>query len=91
MNRIFIPVMVMTDKKMEVAYMDVSNLGLSELLELKEKLKGTIDRSIAAIDSVLYNNHLSDKAYTSLANNYNRTRIRKKERHNSSSNKFNWR
>ena len=88
MNMKIIPIMVKEGDTEGVWYMDVSNLGLRELLELRGDLKGTISNSIAAIDSIVSTSYISDNAYNSLENSYKRKSIKSKKRKNDSLYKY---
>ena len=54
MEREFVPVFVKKDKKDVVWYLDVSRLGIEELLMLKKELSGTKDEGVRLIDKIIY-------------------------------------
>ena len=79
-DKLMIPIMVKEGKVEKTWYMDVSNLGLSELLSLRENLKGTIGTSIVAIDKLISTEYVSDYGYNKLQNTFKRNDRRKKTR-----------
>ena len=57
MKKMYVPILVQTKNKKEVWQIDVTNLGVAELTELREKLKEIpYDRTIRVIDSYIRNN-----------------------------------
>lgn len=52
----YIPVMV-EGRKEEKWYLDVSNLSLGELLELRKELLGTSENTMRVLDGLLYNKY----------------------------------
>ena len=60
----YIPVQVYVRTKNDTWYMDISNMGLGELIKLKNQLIGTKgDSGICTIDSIIYNEHCTSKFY----------------------------
>ena len=74
MNKInIIPIMVKKGNSVNTWYMDISKMSLSELLYLRENLKGTMSNTIAAIDSSVINGkYVLDCGYNKLQNTYKR-------------------
>lgn len=57
MKKMYVPILVQTKNKKEVWQIDVTNLGVAELTELREKLKEIpYDRTIRVIDSYIRHN-----------------------------------
>ena len=50
----FIPIIVKVNNKDKTWYLDVSNLSLSELIDLKNELVGTKGRSIQYLDAIIH-------------------------------------
>ena len=57
MKRNFIPILVYGEKGKEVWQLDITDLKLSELLELRKILTGTLDSSVKGIDAVIHRNY----------------------------------
>ena len=72
MEKRFIPIEVTNDSNW---YMDITNLSLSEIIALKDSLRGT--DSIRALDSRIY--ELSGITYESYNNLSKRQQLRNKE------------
>ena len=71
----YIPVMV-EGRKEEKWYLDVSNLSLGELLELRKELLGTSENTIRVLDGLLKNEHnicVNNAHYYDNTIGYNRT------------------
>ena len=71
----YIPVMV-EGRKEEKWYLDVSNLSLGELLELRKELLGTSENTIRVLDGLLKNEHnicVNNAHYYDNTLGYNRT------------------
>ncbi len=54
MEKKYIPVEVIQDKKINVWYLDISNLSLSELTKLRNTLSSTQDYSVRMLDGIIY-------------------------------------
>ena len=80
-KKLYIPI----ETKYESWYMDVSGLSLSELIELKNELRGSFD-SVSVIDGIIKEEYISSLWNDKLAyrdrNEYKRQRINKKKREN---------
>ena len=50
----FIPIIVKVNNKDKTWYLDVSNLSLSELIDLKNELVGTKGHSIQYLDAIIH-------------------------------------
>ena len=50
----FIPIIVKVNNKDKTWYLDVSDLNLSELIDLKNELVGTKGRSIQYLDAIIH-------------------------------------
>ncbi len=59
----------------DIWYMDISNLSLSELINLKEELKGYSNQSIRVLDAIIHKN-----AGTTYEETYFDSRNRKKQK-----------
>ena len=55
-EKIFIPVEMIKNEVSTVGYLDVTNLSLTDLINLKEELSGSKVNSICAIDAVICEN-----------------------------------
>ena len=76
-KKLYVPI----ETKYESWYMDVSDLSLSELIELKNELRGSFD-SISVIDGIIKEEYISSLWTDKLAyrdrKEYKRQRINKK-------------
>lgn len=84
-NKMMIPI----NTEGTTLYMDISRLGLGELLTLKNKLKGFSNTSVVAIDKIIYDYHLETAVYNNFQNNYSRENRKQKERKRNKINKHN--
>ncbi len=83
MERNFIPILVYGEKGTQVWQLDITDLKLSELLELRKKLTGTLDSSVKGIDAVIHRNYSYDyyKDDTTSTDRKEQKRRKKEEKH----------
>jgi len=70
MKNIYVPVDVVSKRKNKTWYVDVSNLSLGELIELKKELLGTSSYGIRYIDKLIYEELHKYTAYDDSDNTY---------------------
>ena len=56
MKKDYVPILVQKEQNTDIWQMDVSNMNLSELIALRDALRGYHDISIRVIDGILNNN-----------------------------------
>lgn len=79
-SRILIPIMAKESQKEKTWFLDVTDKGIKELIELKNSLSGLVEGvTIAALDSEIYKS-VEGLAYNSLQNDLRRTNIKNKTR-----------
>ena len=91
MENNFIPVMVWRKNKYETWHLDVSNLNLSELIELRNDLLGCHDISVRVLDGILYQEYKNNDTYVQRCKKESKEEKRKIKRKQIKNSKKNWR
>ena len=63
MKEQFVPIKVWKEQDCDLWHLDVSNLNLSELIELRNDLLGCHDISVRVLDGILYQEYKNNDTY----------------------------
>ena len=91
MKEDFVPIKVWKGQDYDLWQVDISNLSLSELIELRNDLSGCHDISVRVLDGILYQEYKNDGTYVQRCKKEikeEKMRIRRKQIKN---NKKKWR
>lgn len=91
MENNFIPVTVWRKNKYETWQLDISNLNLSELIELRNDLLGCHDISVRVLDGILYQEYKNNDTYVQRCKKESKEEKRKIKRKQIKNSKKNWR
>lgn len=91
MKEQFVPIKVWKEQDCDLWHLDVSNLNLSELIELRNDLLGCHDISVRVLDGILYQEYKNNDTYVQRCKKESKEEKRKIKRKQIKNSKKNWR
>ena len=91
MKEQYVPIKVWKEQDCDLWHLDVSNLNLSELIELRNDLLGCHDISVRVLDGILYQEFKNNDTYVQRCKKESKEEKRKIYRKQIKNSKKNWR